>query len=88
MEFNLDIHDLDSRGGEWLRGHGPSSDIVISSRVRLARNLAGYPFLTRANKEQKREIVDRIHGPLSTLQLRSRPYYIEVDDADELHGGG
>ena len=86
MDMNLDIQDLDSRGGEWLRGHGPNSDIVISSRVRLARNLAGYPFLTRANGEQKREIVDRIHGPLSKLELQSRPYYIDVDDADEVLG--
>ena len=29
--------------GEWLRGTGPDSDIVMSSRVRLARNLAQFP---------------------------------------------
>jgi len=27
-----------STGGEWLRGEGPHHQIVISSRVRLARN--------------------------------------------------
>jgi protein arginine kinase len=82
----MDLNDLDSRGGEWLRGQGPNSEIVISSRVRLARNLAGYPFLTKATPEQKAEIVDRIRAPLSKLQLASRPYYIDVDDANEVLG--
>lgn len=82
----MDLGDLDSRGGEWLRGTGPRSDVVISSRVRLARNLAGYPFLTRARKEHKREIVERIRGPLGTIDLHSRPYYVDVDQADEVLG--
>ena len=30
--------------GEWLKGEGPHRNIVISSRVRLARNLRGKPF--------------------------------------------
>jgi protein arginine kinase len=28
----------------WLSGHGPHADVVLSSRLRLARNLNGYPF--------------------------------------------
>ena len=42
--------------GEWLRGGGPESDIVISSRIRLARNLAAFPFTNRASSYQKAEI--------------------------------
>ena len=30
--------------GEWLRGTGPEADIVVSTRIRLARNLAAFPF--------------------------------------------
>ena len=73
----MDLGDLDSRGGEWLRGMGPRSEIVISSRVRLARNLAGYPFLSRAGSEHKREIVERLREPLDALELNSRPFYGE-----------
>ena len=29
--------------GEWLRGTGPESDVVVSTRIRLARNLAHVP---------------------------------------------
>ncbi len=41
--------------GEWLKATGPESDIVISSRIRLARNLKGYPFTSIATKEQLTE---------------------------------
>jgi protein arginine kinase len=42
--------------GEWLRGTGPESDIVMSSRVRLARNLPQYPFVSRASEQDRAEI--------------------------------
>ena len=34
---------------EWFDGSGPLADVVISSRIRLARNLAGYKFLSRCS---------------------------------------
>ena len=35
----MKLSDLTNQAGEWLRGSGPMSEIVISSRIRLARNL-------------------------------------------------
>ncbi len=43
------LDDLTDRCGEWLKGNGPESDIVMSSRIRLARNLADYPFIRQCN---------------------------------------
>jgi len=82
----MSLGDLDRRGGEWLRGQGADAEIVISSRIRLARNLVGYPFLLRAPDAQKREIVERVRAPLAALKLRSRHYYVDMDDADALLG--
>ena len=45
---------------EWLRGTGPDVDVVVSSRIRLARNLAGYPFVTKLTKEQEEDIIDMV----------------------------
>ena len=45
----MNIEDLAGRCGEWLRGSGPESDIVISSRIRLARNLADFPFVRQCD---------------------------------------
>ncbi|MEW4567372.1 protein arginine kinase [Tautonia sp. JC769] len=52
--MNLDA--LTRTSGEWLRGTGPESDIVICSRIRLARNLADFPFTNRASDTEKTEI--------------------------------
>ena len=41
-----EVEELLGQSGEWLKGTGPESDVVISSRVRLARNLHRFPFLT------------------------------------------
>jgi len=56
---------LRSTSGKWIEGSGPSSDIVISSRVRLARNVADRPFPQRASMEQKEAIVDLVGQALS-----------------------
>src|ERR1044071_8532796 len=45
----MKLSDLTNHAGEWLRGNGPMSEIVISSRIRLARNLAGHRFLARGS---------------------------------------
>lgn len=42
-----------SAGAPWLSGCGNHADVVISSRVRLARNVAGFPFPPRCTPPQK-----------------------------------
>ena len=36
--------DLSKQPSHWLSHTGPDCEIVVSSRVRLARNLAGFEF--------------------------------------------
>ena len=83
---DIDLRDLDREGGEWLRSSGPRSEIVISSRVRLARNLAGYPFLSRATEDQRREILERTRAPLEDLNLKTRSFYVDMDRASDVLG--
>jgi protein arginine kinase len=52
----MNLDDLTRASGEWLRGTGPESDIVMCSRIRLARNLADFPFSNRASRGEKGEI--------------------------------
>jgi protein arginine kinase len=54
----LKLDEMAQRCGEWLRGQGPQSEIVISSRIRLARNLASFPFIRRCS-ESDRQGVER-----------------------------
>jgi protein arginine kinase len=46
------LSDRASHLGRWLDGSGPSADVVLSTRVRLARNLKDVPFTHRAREEQ------------------------------------
>ncbi len=44
----------------WVKNGGDSDDVVFSSRIRLARNLKGYPFPTYAHEQQLQEINQRV----------------------------
>ena len=46
---------------KWLRKNDEKSQVVISSRVRLARNLSDYPFPNKLNKEQSEDIISKIY---------------------------
>ena len=52
----MQLNDLLGHTSEWLKGTGPNSEIVISSRIRLARNLKDTPFPHWANKKQGEEV--------------------------------
>lgn len=63
--------------GEWLRGTGPESDVVVSTRIRLARNLVNYPFTNRAANAQKAEIAAKAQDALAHTDL---PYPLDYHD--------
>lgn len=44
-------------GAPWLSGRGAAPDVVISSRVRLARNIVGFPFPPRCSSAQRAELL-------------------------------
>jgi protein arginine kinase len=44
----------------WYEMMGRDSDVVVSSRVRLARNLEDYPFGNRLNEPSAREIIEKV----------------------------
>jgi protein arginine kinase len=74
----MNLDNLTHTSGEWLRGTGPESDIVISSRVRLARNLAAFPFTNRASAHQKAEIEAMLRERIGKLDLEPRLDYINL----------
>src|SRR6187455_2046443 len=54
-------------GGEWLRGEGPHHQIVISSRVRLARNLKQRAFPGWAKKAERTQVLELIKPRVEEL---------------------
>jgi len=56
MDNHVELEEFTRRCGEWLRSDGPESDIVISTRVRLARNLAEFPFIRKCTEHDRAQI--------------------------------
>lgn len=72
----MELADLLSQTSEWLKGTGKDSDIVISSRIRLARNLHKLPFSHWANEEEKHQILNEIKPViLENDLLKDRMFY-------------
>ncbi|OYD06569.1 protein arginine kinase [Paludifilum halophilum] len=72
---------------EWMRGKGPQSEIVISSRVRIARNLAGMPFPMLATSSQSADVVRRVEEVLRQGDVHPAlkgAEMIRMDDLSEL----
>src|SRR5271154_4141596 len=80
----MKLNDLTTHAGEWLRGAGPHSEIVISSRIRLARNLAGYPFVARATARQQREVVDRCQAQVVGGRLGNDVLWVDLAQSTPL----
>jgi len=79
------LADLTQRGGEWLRGAGPMHDVVISSRVRLARNLAGMPFLSRCTRQQQEQIEQKLRDEILAADIGGEMlFYVDVAAAGKL----
>jgi len=80
----MKLTDMSSRASSWFDGSGPLADIVISSRVRLARNLAGYKFVSACNFTQQREILKKLKDVLMGLALTDEVFYVGLDKASGL----
>ncbi len=48
----------------WMQGNGPHSDIILSSRIRLARNLDGIPFPAGLDAEKSAAVMEKVRRSL------------------------
>lgn len=77
----------DTALSEWMRGTGQDSDIVISTRVRVARNLQHLPFPLLATDQQSGEVLERLTRVLNDkedLQDFGDLHVIKLSEIDEL----
>jgi len=62
------ISSLLSGSGEWARNDGPHHQIVISSRIRFARNLRGHLFPGWAKKSDRLQVLELVKPEVESLQ--------------------
>src|SRR3989454_6320934 len=56
----IDLSLLPDGGIAWLDASGPKASIVLSTRIRLARNLQGYVFGQRARDADRTAVLTRV----------------------------
>lgn len=80
----MDLDELIQTSGSWLQGTGPDADIVVSSRIRLARNLAQFPFVSRADDPARTEIETLLQRKIMDLSDASELHYFDVNQLESL----
>jgi len=67
----MDELKLGTPSGKWVQDREASSDVVISSRVRLARNLASHPFPQWAHPDDLQAVGSAVGVALSSSKMLS-----------------
>ena len=65
----IPIGEMVARTGAWLKTDGPHADRILSTRVRLARNLAGIPFVGRALDEDLQGVYRTVSAAALAAEL-------------------
>jgi len=69
---------------QWLDNSGKHSDIVISSRVRLARNVKDFAFPNRASSKTLNQLLEIISDCLGKSDVLKATIFLDVSELDEL----
>lgn len=77
MEMRGSIFDQE---GGWLDTKGPHSGIAISTRVRLARNLADHRFPTHPDKSDNAGVLREVKDTIESLPDGDKYMWCELDE--------
>lgn len=71
---------------KWSQGAGNQSDIVISSRLRLARNLESIPFPHKLSEAGQKEIIKQVSSAIPFLEKKTKRsyFYLILDELTQL----
>jgi protein arginine kinase len=81
--MSLDIDLLPDGGVPWLDASGPEGHVVLSTRIRLARNVCAFAFPPRASDDDRLRVRDRILAALPEAGM-TEGVVVEVDGLERL----
>ena len=80
----MELPNIYNQIGSWLDNSGPLSDIVLSSRIRLARNVAGFLFSSQADKQHRSDLLKFLHERLMATELKQSLLFVRMDELPAL----
>lgn len=80
----MKLNDLIYQSGEWLKGTGPNSEMVMSSRVRLARNLDGMPFAHWARRDKQLAVMSLVRPAIESTKILKTSLFIDLNELNSL----
>src|SRR5258705_11991200 len=78
----MDLSLLPDGGMRWLDASGPKSTIVLSTRIRLARNVRGIPFSQRAKDADRKAVLDRVQEAAAASDHLSSAVAFHLDEME------
>jgi Arginine kinase len=76
--MNDQLHSSDA----WYTGDGPDNDVIVSSRVRLARNLSGFPFPVAIKSDDAESVLSLIFDSFNHLEDPDHYQMVRMADID------
>ncbi|MDP1860443.1 MAG: protein arginine kinase [Gemmatimonadaceae bacterium] len=76
----LDLALLPDGGIGWLDGSGEHADIVLSTRIRLARNVEGYAFTGRAREGERLRVLQSVRDAMPHVSSLRGGVVLRVDE--------
>src|SRR5947207_1426741 len=80
----IDLSLLPDGGMGWLDASGPKGSIVLSTRIRLARNLDGYVFSQRAKDADRTAVLTRVEEAGAASDLLQGAVTIRLDQLERV----
>ena len=78
----IDLTLLADGGIGWIDASGPASPLVLSTRIRLARNLGGRPFATRSAVADRERIADDVLAAVAGTEALGHAAAFRLDRLD------
>jgi protein arginine kinase len=76
----LDLTLLPDGGAGWLDASGDHADVVLSTRVRLARNVQGYAFTGRARDGERLRVLAQVRDAVPLVPSLARSVALRIDE--------
>ena len=80
----MQLNDFIKNTGQWLKGTGDFSNIVMSSRIRLARNLSSTPFPNKAGKKELNDILSTVKAAIEEIDFFRKSVFFRINELDSV----